>query len=83
MARPDKPKTYNADSYKYEAYMEDETGKLYRPANHRSQGNLPGVTKSIDWSKHKNNMIKQEAERPEFVKIDYLRFENKSQMLKL
>ena len=36
------------------------------------------MTKSIDWSKYKNPRIKPEPKRPDFVKIDYLRFENKS-----
>ena len=41
------------------------------------------VSKSIDWSAYKNPLIpKPKKEKPSFVKIDYLRFSNKSEMLK-
>ena len=44
----------------------------------------PGeVSKSIDWSSHLNPMIREEKKRPEFIKIDYLRFDKKSDQIRL
>ena len=39
------------------------------------------VSRSIDWSSYKNPLIPPpKKERPSFVKIDYLRFQNKKEM---
>lgn len=37
------------------------------------------VSKSIDWAQYKNSMIKEKKQKPEFIKIDYLRFDNKKE----
>ena len=37
------------------------------------------VSKSIDWAQYKNTMIPEAKKKPEFIKIDYLRFDNKKE----
>ena len=37
------------------------------------------VSKSIDWAAYKNPLIKEQKKRPDFIKIDYLRFDNKKE----
>ena len=38
-------------------------------------------SKSVDWKKYKNPFLKEEKPKPEFVRVDYLRFENKKEYL--
>ena len=71
VVRPSNPKYYGVDSYKSEIGQVDEAANL-------------GVARSIDWNRHKNPLIKKEAPKEHnFVKIDYLRFNSKQEVIAL
>ena len=77
------PIVYSVNSYKALEYGFDENNNFNRDFSgnyrFRKDGNIQSG--SVDWNKHKNSMIKEEKKKPEFVKIDYLRFNNKSELL--
>ena len=74
---------YSVNSYKALEYGFEDNRNLNREYSSnfriRKDGNVQSG--SVDWNKHKNSMIKEERKKPDFVKIDYLRFNNKSELL--
>ena len=53
------------------------------PKKYTTESYKNDVSKSIDWSAYKNPLIPQpKKEKPQFIKIDYLRYSNKSEMFK-
>ena len=50
----------------------------YKKDNRNVNG---GVSKSIDWSAYKNSMVKEEKKKPDYIKIDYLRFDSKKELI--
>jgi hypothetical protein len=77
------PVVYSVNSYKALDYGFEDKKNLNREYNSNFRIRKDGLVHSgsVDWNKHKNPMIKEERKKPEFVKIDYLRFNNKSELL--
>lgn len=67
LQRPQNPVQYNPQTYKT---LDPDSGR-----------GDSSIQRSVDWSKHKNPLVQQPKQLPEFVKIDYLRFDNKSEVL--
>ena len=80
-SREPNPVKYNADSYKYDQKLTRGGYSAMSAGNIIDNRGQVQINRSIDWRKHKNTMIKPKKETPDFVKIDYLRFENKQEAL--
>jgi hypothetical protein len=81
--KPNNPVVYSVNSYKSLEYGIQDNNHLNKDFSSNYRIRKDGIMQSgsVDWNKHKNPMIKEEIKKPEFVKIDYLRFNNKSELL--
>ena len=62
------------DKIKPKEIKRPEHVPIYETNTYKNQ-----VSKSIDWQQYKNPLVKEKKPPPEFIKIDYLRFDNKKE----